>query len=117
MKTASRMKSAPAIECSMAVPMLLIDIRHGARTISLASRRNRLDTEAFRRLAALPRVDHRRICRLDVAGQARGIEQRMAGPALGQPLAQRAEQRRVAGKVQGKGLLFLKTVGDQLRQA
>ena len=69
--------------------MLLIDVRHGASTISLASRRNRLDTETFRRLAALPRVDHRRIGRLDVAGQARGIEQRVGEPALGQPLAQR----------------------------
>src|SRR5262245_48732770 len=101
------MTSAAAIACSMAVSMLLINIRHGARSVSLALWHNRLDAETFGRLAALPCVNHCRIGRLDVAGQAWGVEQRVAQSVLRQPLAQRAKQHWIARKLLSKRLVFL----------
>ena len=79
--------------------------------------RNRLHAKPFRGLAPLPHLHHCCVRGFDMARQTLGVEQRMAEPVLRQPLTQRAEQRRVAGKLQGERFIVIKAIRNELRQS
>src|ERR1051326_9326863 len=74
------------------------------------------DPKAARRLAAAVNVPHRQICRLEVATEALGVEQRAGGAVLGKLAAERFEAGAVARKRQRQRLVFLEAVRDELRK-
>src|SRR5271156_620290 len=74
---------------------------------------NRIDCEAFRRLAALRSFPHGGIGGLDVARKARGVEEDTGGAVAIEPGLERGEAIAVLRELQRQSLVFRKRTRDQ----
>src|ERR1700692_1878415 len=76
-----------------------------------------LDCKMYRRLAALGTLPHRRIGGLDIAREARGVEQR-ENIAVAQKLGfERSKQLRFARELERQSLVIRQRPGHQLGEA